>query len=179
MPHIVFSLVAGAVEATKVQQFRTKFLVEEYIRGADIPHTIVRPTGFMDVIPPEGFGRSIFPSALRALVKNAPLGYVVCEDIGRVAGKSLLNPMQKGERIYTICGDVLTPKQLKAQLNLAKIRKSWTIWLPAFLVSLVVPRLFMEMFDFLAEGKQPGSVEETKSIIPDVQGVAQWAIKHR
>lgn len=177
MPHTVFSSVAGALEATKVRQFRTKFLVEEYIRGADIPHTIVRPTGFMNGIPPEDFGRSMFLSALPALVENAPLGYVACEDIGKVAGKSLLNLTQRGERIYTICGDVLIPRQLKAQLNSAEIVKTWTIWLPAFLVRLFVPRLFMEMFDFPAEGRQPGSVEDTKAIIPDVQGVAQRAIK--
>ncbi|PSK50333.1 hypothetical protein B9Z65_277 [Elsinoe australis] len=177
VPHIVLSSGAGTVEATKVQQFRTNFLVEEYVHGADISHTIVWPTGLMDVIPPEGFGRSMFLSALPALVNNAPLGYVACEDIGKVAGKSLLNLTQKGERIYTICGEVSTPKQLKAQLNSADIMKTRTIWLPAFLVKLFVLRLCMEMFDFLAEGRQPGSVEETKAIIPDVQGVAQRAIK--
>ncbi|KAH6656181.1 hypothetical protein F5X68DRAFT_178887 [Plectosphaerella plurivora] len=50
--HIVFSSVAGADIAQAVDHFYTKFKLEEDLRASGLGWTIVRPVGFMEVIPP-------------------------------------------------------------------------------------------------------------------------------
>jgi len=46
--HLVYSSVASAHKNTGIPHFDSKFRVEEQIRGAGIPHTILRPAFFLE-----------------------------------------------------------------------------------------------------------------------------------
>lgn len=48
--HLVFSSVAGS-EDPEVEHFYSKFQIEEYIRGSGLAWTVVRPVGFLEVVP--------------------------------------------------------------------------------------------------------------------------------
>lgn len=48
MPHLVYASVSDADRATGVPHFDSKYQVEKYIQGLDIPWTVVAPAYFFD-----------------------------------------------------------------------------------------------------------------------------------
>lgn len=69
LPHLVFSSVAGADIAEEVEHFYSKFTIEEHIRSSGLLQTIIRPTGFMEVIPLDPWPRYFMMGAMQAALE--------------------------------------------------------------------------------------------------------------
>jgi uncharacterized protein YbjT (DUF2867 family) len=48
LPYLVFSSVAGAMEAHSVPHFASKAAIERVLAASDVPHSVVAPTYFFD-----------------------------------------------------------------------------------------------------------------------------------
>ncbi|KAH7366767.1 hypothetical protein B0T11DRAFT_274057 [Plectosphaerella cucumerina] len=175
--HIVFSSVAGADISQPVEHFYTKFKLEEYLRASGHAWTVVRPVGFMEVIPPPGIGRAFFLGAMASLMGNTKQKYVACDDIGKTVAKALLHPAEFNHKTITIAGQVADVDELQAALEKGEGTAGWgRVWMPRWLVIRLTPYHYRQMFDWLYyENCQPGSVDETKSIVPDVMDIETWA----
>ncbi|KAH7348162.1 hypothetical protein BKA66DRAFT_505015 [Pyrenochaeta sp. MPI-SDFR-AT-0127] len=53
---------------------------------------VVKPAGFIDLIPQLGVARVFFLSAMRAVLGEAKQKWIACEDVGKVVVKALLKP---------------------------------------------------------------------------------------
>ncbi|KAK7424443.1 hypothetical protein QQX98_000408 [Neonectria punicea] len=167
--HLVFSSVAGADIAQAVEHFYTKYKIEEYIKASGPSWTAIRPVGFMEVIPPPGIGRFFFISAMESLMGNTKQKYISCRDIGKTAAIALLNPDKFNGKVLTIAGQVANVDELQRALDKGEDSKSWgRIWLPRWVTIRLTPHHYRQMFD-------PGSVEETRELIPDVLSIEDWA----
>lgn len=146
--HLVFSSVAGADIAKPVEHFYTKYHLEEYIRESGLGWTIIRPVGFMEVIPPPGIGRLLFLSAIATLMGNTQQRYVACDDIGKAVATTLIRPEKYVGKTVTICGQVATVDELEASLEKGEAQKGWgRIWMPRWLVIRMTPYHYRHMFD--------------------------------
>lgn len=140
--------MAGADIAQAVDHFYTKYKLEEYLRESGLSWTIVRPVGFMEVIPPPGIGRSFFLGAMAALLGNTKQKYITCEDIGKTVAMALLSPKRFKERTLTIAGQVANVTELRAALEDGEGQRGWPqIWLPRWLVIRLTPHHYKQMFD--------------------------------
>lgn len=147
--HLVFSSVAGADIAKSVEHFYSKFTIEEYIRASGLRWTVVRPVGFMEVIPPPGWGRYFFLSAMASLMGQTKQKYIACEDIGKAVAAALLDPEKYDGKINTIAGQVATLANLEASLEKGEGVKSWgwKLWVPRWLLIKMTPYHYRQMFD--------------------------------
>ncbi|KAG5808547.1 hypothetical protein H9Q74_002508 [Fusarium xylarioides] len=181
LKHVVFSSVAGADIAQAVDHFNTKYKLEEYLRESGLAWTIVRPVGFMEVIPPPGISRSFFLGAMAALLGNTKQKYIACEDIGKIVATALLSPTIFRERTLTIVGQVANVTELRAALENGEGQRGWPqIWPPRWLVIRLTPPHYKQMFDWLYYGNcQPGEVEETRTLIPDLIDIKLWAARQK
>ncbi|CAH0030523.1 unnamed protein product [Clonostachys rhizophaga] len=179
--HIVFSSVAGADISKPVDHFYTKYLLEEYIKQSGLNWTIVRPVGFMEVLPPPGIGRFFFMSAMASLMGDTKQKYVACEDIGKAVAAALINPTKFSGRVVTVAGEIANVDELQSALEKGEGRKGWgRIWLPRWIIIRLTPHHYRQMFDWLFyENCQPGSPEETKEIVPDLLSIEAWARKQQ
>ncbi|RSL47456.1 hypothetical protein CEP53_009934 [Fusarium sp. AF-6] len=175
--HLVFSSVAGADISQPVEHFYSKYKIEEYIRESGLSWTVIRPVGFMEVVPPPGIGRFFFFSAMAALMSNTKQRYVACKDIGKANALALLNPEKFNGRVVTIAGQVADVDELQGALEKGEGEKGWgRIWLPRWVIIRLTPHHYRQMFDWLYyENCQPGSVEETRELIPNLLSIEDWA----
>lgn len=190
--HLVFSSVAGADISQPVEHFYSKYKIEEYIIESGLSWTVIRPVGFMEVVPPPGIGRFFFLSAMAALMGNTKQRYVACKDIGKANAIALLNPERFNGKVVTIAGQVADVDELQSALEKGEGEKGWgRIWLPRWVIIRLTPHHYRQMFDvsitcvnrlianfgqwLYYENCQPGSVEETRELIPDLLSIEDWA----
>lgn len=197
--HLVFSSVAGADIAKPVEHFYTKHHLEEYIRESGLQWTIVRPVGFMEVIPAPGIGRFFFMSAMAALMGNTQQRYIACDDIGKAVAVALNKVNEYSGKTLTICGQVATVDELEAALEKGEGQKGWgRVWMPRWLIIKMTPYHYRQMFDvshgplyvsprhttdpwkwLYYDNCQPGSAEDTKAVVGDVMDIETWARRQR
>jgi uncharacterized protein YbjT (DUF2867 family) len=100
---------------TPVAHFRTKYLIERYLRrvtepgtkGARLRWTILRPVAFMDNLEP-GFKTKVFMTALRNhLGEDKRMQWVAAEDVGVFAAKAFVHPEEWDRRAVGLAGDEL------------------------------------------------------------------------
>jgi uncharacterized protein YbjT (DUF2867 family) len=109
VPHLVYSSVAGANQATGIPHFDSKRKVEEYIEGLGVPYTIVAPVYFMDnllapwTLPQLKDGR--FPLALPP---SRPLQQIALSDIAAFTGVVLENREEFVDQRVDIASDELS-----------------------------------------------------------------------
>lgn len=138
--------MAGS-EDPEVEHFHSKYHIEQYLRGSGLSWTVIRPVGFMDLIPPAGFGRAFFLGAMKAAFGEVRQKWISCEDIGKVVAKSLLEPDYFNGKIYEIVGEEATVEQVRTALAKTEGgRRPWIVWLPKFLVMAFTPYHYKQMF---------------------------------
>jgi uncharacterized protein YbjT (DUF2867 family) len=111
--HIVFSSVAGS-EDKSVEHFYSKFRIETIIHESGISSAVVRPVGFMEVIPPAGLARNFMLSTMEAVFGETQQKWIACEDIGKTVARALLQPDQFSGKVLTVCGDVKTIEEVNS-----------------------------------------------------------------
>lgn len=140
--------MAGAdVTAKVVEHFYSKFEIEEYLRASGLSWTIVRPVGFMEVIPPPGIGRFFFISAMAALFGGSKQKWVACQDIGRAVARGLLDPtlIDQG-KIVRVAGHVATIDEVQAALQRGDGTPIRRLWMAQWLVLALSPYHYKQMF---------------------------------
>ncbi|MBD2100403.1 NmrA/HSCARG family protein [Leptolyngbya sp. FACHB-261] len=110
--HLVYSSVnAAGPTKTGMGHFDTKSELEEYIRGLNILHTVIRPSAFMEILtlPGMGLDKGTFTFFMRA---DQPMQFIAVEDIGKIVAGIFADPTKFGSQTIEIAGDTLTGAQL-------------------------------------------------------------------
>ena len=84
--HFVYSTAASVDKASHIPQFKTKAIIEQYLRTIGLPHTVVRPAAFMtnfeyarEEIQSGTFTNALSPQTRRQYIAVADIGRVVAE----------------------------------------------------------------------------------------------------
>ena len=105
--HFVYSSVGGAERRTGIRHFESKFQIEQHISAIGLPHTILRPTFFM-----ENWGRSrdaiLGGTLAQPLDPARPLQMVAVDDIGAFAALAFARPERWLGSAVELAGDELT-----------------------------------------------------------------------
>lgn len=116
---IVFSSVGGAERDSGVPHFDSKYEVEKYLQGLDLPVTVVRPVFFMENLPYMAAAENDEIVLRLPLPDGIPLQMVAVRDIGRVAATALVDSGAVQGGAVEIAGDELTGSQIAAALGQA------------------------------------------------------------
>jgi uncharacterized protein YbjT (DUF2867 family) len=111
--HFIYNSAGGVERNSGVAHIEQKFRVEQILKQANLPTTMLRACLFM-----EEFWKSYTrPSILKgtfsfSIQPDKPLHLVTTKDMGRVAAYVMKHPSQYIDREIELAGDVLTPKQM-------------------------------------------------------------------
>ena len=110
--HLVYSSVGSAHRGLGQKHFESKWIIEQYIHGLDIPYTILRPVAFM-----ENYNWSRAPILNGAFIgmgvrPEKGLQLIAVEDIGVFAALVFANRNQYLGRTLELAGDELTELQI-------------------------------------------------------------------
>lgn len=116
--HFVYASVGGVERVRGIPHFDTKWEIEQHLRAAGLPATVLRPTTFMDVFTMRGasVGLSMMATAL-GLRKS--LQMVAVRDIGVFARLAFEQPETYTGQALELAGDQLTVPDIATRLKAA------------------------------------------------------------
>lgn len=117
--HFVYtSINAATYGKSGMGHFDSKVEIEDHVKSLDLPSTIVRPAGFMELLmlPGMGLDKGHYTSFLRADQKGQ---VIAARDIGRIVAGVFAAPERYIGRAFEIAGDTLTGDSLQESLSRA------------------------------------------------------------
>ncbi|MFI1172769.1 NmrA/HSCARG family protein [Streptomyces melanogenes] len=118
--HIVFTSAAHADRNTGIPHYESKLLIEQHLRAAGVPWTVIAPAAFMDNYASgwtlDGLRGGTFAWPMPA---DQPLTLISAADIGAFAALALQRRDEFTGRRIDIASDELTPAQIAETLTTA------------------------------------------------------------
>lgn len=168
--HMVYSSVGGAERGTGIPHFDAKWVVEEYIRGLEIPVTVLRPAYFMENFNFQRQG--ILNGQLTSMGLNSgrSVQMIAVDDIGAFATLAFNNPTEYIGKALEIAGDDLDEDQVAAAF--AK-----TVGRPVQLVQPEGPPAYEDMVTMVNWFNDYGyeaDINSLKAIRPSLLNFEEW-----
>ncbi|BAY99359.1 NmrA family protein [Tolypothrix tenuis PCC 7101] len=132
--HFVYNSAGGAERNSGIPHIEQKYQVEQILKAAGLPTTMLRACLFME----EFWKKYTRPSILKgtfpfSIQPDKPLHLITTKDMGRVAAYVIQHPAQYIGREIELAGDVLTPKQMAEAFSQAQgikvIHKETPAWI--------------------------------------------------
>jgi uncharacterized protein YbjT (DUF2867 family) len=137
---------------------------ERYLRGLDLPATILRPATFMEEVPwywLSRYGRDL--TLATPFVADAHLPLVALDDVGALAALAVTRPEEFAGRALDVAGDTQTPLGIAAKLSAALDR-------PVRYEEVQVEGVFV----YQEASTQVHDVDWLRSVYPPLHTFASW-----
>lgn len=167
---------------TPVAHFRTKYIIERYLRhvtgpgtaGARMKWTILRPVAFMDNLEP-GFKTRVFMTAMRNhLGADKKMQWVAAEDVGVFGAMAFRDPEEWDKRAVGLAGDELDVAGMeKAFMEGAGIPYPRTFWFFGSALTTLVQELGLMIGWFASRGYK-ADVQKRRLEHPELLTLEQW-----
>ncbi|AFY34611.1 NmrA/HSCARG family protein [Calothrix sp. PCC 7507] len=137
--HFVYNSAGGADRNSRIAHIEQKYKVEQILKAAGLPTTMLRACLFME----EFWKKYTRPSILKGVFPfsvqpDKPLHLITTKDMGRVAAYVITHPAKYIGQEIELAGDVLTPKQLAEAFSQVQgikvIHKQTPAWIFLFLL---------------------------------------------
>jgi uncharacterized protein YbjT (DUF2867 family) len=166
--HFVYSSVSGAGPQTGIGHLDSKWEIEEHIRSIGLPHTILRPVGFMENLlwPIVGLAEH----KLRYFgAPDQNIQFIAVQDIGKFARAVFANPSVHIGKSYEIAGDDLSGTDIAKQISNVTHRHVVYQQLPSD------NPFFRSILDFIEKhGGGNANLEELRMIVPNLFTFEAW-----
>lgn len=111
--HVVYNSAGGADRKSGIPHIEQKHQVEQTLKQAGLPTTMLRACLFME----EFWKRYTRPSILKgtfsfAIQPDRPLHLITTKDMGRIAAYVMKHPLKYIGQDIELAGDMLTPRQM-------------------------------------------------------------------
>ena len=111
--HFVYNSAGGVDRNTKVSHIQQKFQIEQIIKNADLPATMLRACLFMEEFWKKYTRPGILKGTFRfSIQSDKPLHLITTKDMGKVAAYVIKYPDKYIGKEIELAGDVLTPSQM-------------------------------------------------------------------
>lgn len=116
--HFVYNSAGGADRNSGIGHVEQKYKVEQILKQAGLPTTMLRACLFME----EFWKQYTRPSILKgsfpfSVQSDKPMHLITTKDMGRVAAYGMKHPLEYIGREIELAGDVLTPKQMAEEFS--------------------------------------------------------------
>ena len=152
--HFVYNSAGGADRQSRIRHIEQKYQVEQILKQAGLPTTMLRACLFME----EFWKQYTRPSILKgsfpfAIQPDRPLHLITTKDMGRVAAYVLKHPDRYVGRDIELAGDVLTPQQMTKAFGKAQGQPVAYKEVPPWLFLLLFRK---SLFDLIQWYRQQG-----------------------
>lgn len=116
--HFIYNSSGGAERNSGVSHIEQKYEIEQVLKQADLPYTMLRACLFMEEFwkpytrPP--ILKGSFPFSIQP---DRPLHLITTKDMGRVAAYAMQHPAEYIGRAIELAGDVLTPQEMAEEFS--------------------------------------------------------------
>ena len=175
--HLVYSSVGSAHRGMGQKHFESKWIIEQYIHGLDIPYTILRPVAFMENY---NWSRAqILNGAFIGMGARPEKGLqlIAVEDIGVFAALVFANRNQYLGRTLELAGDELTELQI-ADTFTKVIGRPVTLNLPSHELGRQPDEEMIAMFNFFNGQGYDADIHALRKLHPGLLNLEQYLRKN-
>ncbi|MBD2166748.1 NmrA/HSCARG family protein [Calothrix membranacea FACHB-236] len=167
--HFVYNSAGGAERNSGIPHIEQKYKVEQILKAAGLPTTMLRACLFME----EFWKKYTRPSILKgvfpfSIQPDKPLHLITTKDMGRVAAYVIQHPSQYIGREIELAGDVLTPKQMAEAFSQAQGIKVVHKETPAWIFLLLWQK---ELFNLIQWYRQKGYQADVQQLRAEFPGL--------
>jgi len=177
--HLVYSSAWPVKPGTGVPHFETKVKIENHIKALGLPYTILRPTGFMELMSEKDFVPPLMAWNVmgKILGDDFPLTWVACDDIGAVAARVFANTKEFAGREIPIAGDAKSMAECRQIYYSIHNKYPFRIPAPVWLFKMMQKDIY-RMYQWMkSEPVSNGVIDKTRELHPEVMNVESWMRK--
>ena len=175
--HLVYSSVGSAHRGMGQKHFESKWIIEQYIHGLDIPYTILRPVAFMEnynwsraqILNGAFIGMGLRP--------EKGLQLIAVEDIGVFVALAFATRNQYLGRTIELAGDELTELQI-ADTFTKVIGRPVTLTLPTQEGGRQPEEEMIAMFNFFNGQGYDADIPALRKLHPDLLRLEEYLRKN-
>lgn len=175
--HFLYSSILGFECCKGVPHIENKFKIEEHIKKAGLPFTIVRPASLYENFMIPQVKNGILKGKLVQPVKESTLlQYISTEDIGKAATKIFLNPEDYLGKTIPLAVEQYTSGEVAGLFSSVLNRKMKFEKLPALITRIFLGRSLYGMFKLVEENNNFSieDVDATRQEITDWISLSKW-----
>jgi uncharacterized protein YbjT (DUF2867 family) len=177
--HLVYSSAGPGKPGTNVPHFDSKLKIEKHIKKLGIPYTILRPTGFMELMSDKDFVPPLMAWNVtgKVLGDDFPLTWVASDDIGAVAAKVFANTEEFAGGDIPIAGDLKSMAECRQIYYSIHNKYPLRIPAPVWLFKLMQKDIYLMYRWLQKESESDGIIDKTRELHPEVMNVESWMRK--
>ncbi|MBW4563100.1 MAG: NmrA family NAD(P)-binding protein [Mojavia pulchra JT2-VF2] len=165
--HFVYNSAGGADRNSGISHIEQKYKVEQILKAAGLPTTMLRACLFME----EFWKKYTRPSILKgsfpfSIQPDRPLHLIATKDMGRVAAYVIKHPSQYIGKEIELAGDVLTPKQMAEVFSEAQGMKVVHKETPAWIFLLLWQKELFTLIQWYRNKGYQADVERLRAEFP-------------
>ncbi len=167
--HFVYNSAGGADRNSGIGHIEQKYKVEQVLKAAGLPTTMLRACLFME----EFWKKYTRPSILKgvfpfSIQPDKPIHLITTKDMGRVAAYVIKNPSNYISQDIELAGDVLTPKQMTEAFSKAQGIPVIYRETPAWIFLLLLRK---ELFDLIQWYRTKGYQADVQHLREEFPGL--------
>jgi uncharacterized protein YbjT (DUF2867 family) len=167
--HFVYSSVGGAERNTGITHWESKWEIEKYIRGLDLPATILRPATFMETYHVLEVEVGILKGKLADPIRgDKPYQTIATDDIGAFAALAFERPNEFIGLELEIAGSELTNLEAAKVFTRVMGKPVKFQKLPMPIVRLVLGREFYQMFHWFNDAGYKADIAGLRRRYPEI-----------
>jgi uncharacterized protein YbjT (DUF2867 family) len=160
--HFVYNSAGGVDRNSGIAHIEQKYKVEQILKQAGLPTTMLRACLFME----EFWKKYTRPSILKgtfsfSVQSDKPLHLITTKDMGRVAAYVMQHPSKYIGKEIELAGDVLTPKQMAEAFSQVQGMTVVHKEIPAWIFLLLFRK---ELFDLIMWYRNKGYQADVKQL---------------
>jgi uncharacterized protein YbjT (DUF2867 family) len=178
-PHLVYSSAEGVERKSGLGHYESKWAIEQHIRDLELPATILRPVGFMDVLGVPAVQRGMYLGMFKAnWGVSHRVQFVATYDIGWFAARALEEPERYAGRVIPLAGDELNVADIIGTYKTVIGHKPWVAPIPTFVAKKIMPEEFADMFRWVREEGFRADIAQVRQEHPQLLTFAGWLKKY-
>jgi len=165
--HFVYNSAGGVDRNTKVSHIQQKAQVEQIIKAADLPATMLRACLFMEEFWKKYTRPGILKGTFRFSIQpDKPLHLITTKDMGRIAAYVINHPDKYIGKEIELAGDVLTPQQMA--IAFSQVQKSKVVHqqVPAWIFLLFLQKELYQIIQFYRNQGYQADVNHLRAEFP-------------
>ncbi|MBV6624879.1 MAG: NmrA/HSCARG family protein [Rivularia sp. (in: Bacteria)] len=165
--HFVYNSAGGVNRNTKVSHIQQKYQVEQIIKAADLPATMLRACLFMEEFWKKYTRPGILKGTFRFSIQpDKPLHLITTKDMGRIAAYVIQHPDRYIGREIELAGDVLTPLQMAEAFSKVQDNKVVHKQVPPWIFLLFLQKELYNIIQFYRNQGYQADVNSLRAEFP-------------
>jgi uncharacterized protein YbjT (DUF2867 family) len=174
--HLVYASAGTGQPGTGVGSWESKLKVEERIRALGVPHTVLRPMAFMELMTHRGYYPAVAMWHLMPKLTgpDLPIHWISVEDVGVVVAEVFADPQRHVNTELKLCADTQSNAQCRAMWTEVTGRPPRSFPMPLWLFERFTGDDLSIMWRWLRTANLAGDAGPTRQIVPNAMTVRQW-----